>query len=252
MICDLLYTVYSITMHITFKPTQPGLPEWFTYIEPASTAIPEWYQKMPLLIEGHKKLGVMRNSPDGSNLTLKGCTPMMDAFMAGYVFKLPADIQFTKDGEEIYANWRIAEKIMDVHNKEQYPGLPLIEMSKDSEIVFKVINPIQVITPKGYSCLFTHPLNRHDLPFKTFTGIVDTDVYPNPVNFPIQLNKFKDDMYILEKGTPIAQIIPFKRDDWESSYDKFEESHREKGLYTLLSKIVRSYKNQYWVKKTYS
>jgi hypothetical protein len=239
-------------MNITFKPTQPGLPEWFTYIEPASTAIPEWYQKMPLLIEGHKKLGVMRNSPDGSNLTLKGCTPMMDAFMAGYVFKLPADIQFTKDGDEIYANWRIAEKIMDVHNKEQYPGLPLIEMSKDSEIIFKVINPIQVITPKGYSCLFTHPLNRHDLPFKTFTGVVDTDVYPNPVNFPIQLNKFKDDMYILEKGTPIAQIIPFKRDDWESSYDKFEESHREKGLYTLLSKIVRSYKNQYWVKKTYS
>jgi antitoxin (DNA-binding transcriptional repressor) of toxin-antitoxin stability system len=59
-------------------------------------------------------------------------------------------------------------------------------------------------------------------------------------------------MYILEKGTPIAQIIPFKREDWESIQGKYEEGHREKGLYTLLSKIIRSYKNQYWVKKTYS
>ena len=41
-----------------------------------------------------------------------------------------------------------------------------------------------IITPPGWSCLFVSPLNRPNGLFEVIAGIVDTDTYPVPVNFP--------------------------------------------------------------------
>jgi hypothetical protein len=70
--------------------------------------------------------------------------------------------------------------------------------------------------PKGYSALFTHPLNRFDLPFFTASGIVDADygMGGGGVSFCIDKN-FEG---VIPAGTPIVQIFPFKRDDWKSEY----------------------------------
>ena len=53
------------------------------------------------------------------------------------------------------------------------------------------------------------------MPFRTFSGVVDTDMYELGVEFPFQLlNTITEDIFILEKGTPICQVIPFKRESW--------------------------------------
>ena len=68
-------------------------------------------------------------------------------------------------------------------------------------------------TPPGYSVLITHPMNRFDLPFYTMSGIVESDIWGLPVFTAFFLQK--DFIGVIPKGTPIFQIIPFKRDDWE-------------------------------------
>ena len=56
-------------------------------------------------------------------------------------------------------------------------------------------------------------MNRFDLPFYTMSGIVESDIWGLPVFTAFFLQK--DFIGVIPKGTPIFQIIPFKRDDWE-------------------------------------
>ena len=71
--------------------------------------------------------------------------------------------------------------------------------------------------PDGYSALYTHPLNRFELPFLTTSGVVDNDKVHLPGTMPFFL--LKGVRGILPAGTPYAQIIPFKREHWESEVD---------------------------------
>ena len=45
---------------------------------------------------------------------------------------------------------------------------------------------------------------------EVFSGVVDTDRYPSPVNFPF-VPIGADGVHILPKGTPLVQVIPFAR-----------------------------------------
>ena len=44
------------------------------------------------------------------------------------------------------------------------------------------------------------------------SGLVDTDSYRSPVNFPF-VAVAPDGVYTLKKGTPLVQVIPFRRAD---------------------------------------
>ena len=104
-------------------------------------------------------------------------------------------------------------------------------------------------TPPGYSVLITHPLNRPELPFQTMSGIVESDIWGLPVFTAFFLKKgFQG---VIPKGTPIFQIIPFKRDNWElevkatqEDLDKhdFKAENRRSMLYGY-------YKKTAWRKK---
>jgi hypothetical protein len=55
------------------------------------------------------------------------------------------------------------------------------------------------------------PLNRPDPVFTCASGVVDTDVYASPVHFPFFATA-PDGVYTLAKGTPLVQVIPFRRE----------------------------------------
>jgi hypothetical protein len=71
--------------------------------------------------------------------------------------------------------------------------------------------------PEGYSALYAHPLNRFELPFVTTSGIVDNDKDHLPGTMPFFF--LKGITGILPAGTPYAQIIPFRREHWQSEVD---------------------------------
>jgi hypothetical protein len=81
-------------------------------------------------------------------------------------------------------------------------------------------------------------------------AIVDTDTYNYPVHFPFIL---KDSNFagIIPKGTPIAQIIPIKRDVWGHKISMVNKEEKNNTWYNLKSTFANAYKNNYWSRKEY-
>ena len=107
-----------------------------------------------------------------------------------------------------------------------------------------------ITTPPGYSCLFISPLHR-ETPIIALPGIVDTDTYSAPVNFPFVLRDPKMDG-LIPAGTPIIQVIPFKRDSWSMEIGKEEDLVvQAKTTNKLRSVFFDSYKRQFRQQKDY-
>jgi hypothetical protein len=238
-------------MKVQFEPFDKEAELLFEMPKPAAKSIPGWYKDMAVHMDGEKTTGLSKTTNVVSNLTLKGCSPFLDALTSGYMFELPFDIEFRRNEQGmINIRWATNVNYIGSHGPDQAPGLP--GPVGGSESLLKWRPGWRIITPKGYSALFTHPLNRHDLPFRTFSGVVDTDMYELGVEFPFQLlNNIEEDIFILKKGTPICQVIPFKREDWKSEEVPFDEDANKKNGFKLKSEIVRSYKRQFWQKKNY-
>jgi hypothetical protein len=106
--------------------------------------------------------------------------------------------------------------------------------------------------PEGYSALITHPLNRVDLPFYTLSGIIEHDSYTQSAsysNFPFLIKK--DFSGIIPIGTPMYQIIPFKRDDWESKANQYDKESQYNTIKDLFTNKPGGYKKLYWLKKSF-
>lgn len=212
----------------------------------SSSKIPNWYKKMSSTINKDKT----SKTPElQSKMTLKMCQPFLDAFTCGYMITLPFDIHVNNSDDSLPKfSWGVNHKMIEHHEESQYPGFESLDIF--DKTIYK-FNPTHTIeTPPGYSLLFTHPLNRIDLPFFTISGFVDTDGFNMiPVNLPFFIKK--DFEGIIEKGTPIAQIIPIKRERWNHDIIKYNEEKNKFGFADLKSTIAKSYKNRWWNKKYY-
>lgn len=234
-----------------------GLGSVAKFVDPpvaATKTVPEWYKNMSPIFDNEKTYGISSSNVLATNTTVKSCSPFMDAIISGYMFTLPLDVEIKRvSKEEVKIFWREPADFVTGHSPNQHPGLPSPFETKNADTnVLKWSFPYTIKTPPGYSSFFTHPLNRHDLPFRTFSGVVETDIYPGAVQFPFQLCVDVEDSFIIEKGTPVCQIIPFKRENWESKIEELSIEESKQAIFKLRSKIVRSYKSQWWRKKTYT
>jgi hypothetical protein len=128
-----------------------------------------------------------------------------------------------------------------------WPGLSSLGFGRLSQNPWKFKIALEV--PKGYSFLITHPLNRYDLPFTTMSAIVDADFGLHGGQVPFFLKENFEG--IIPMGTPIAQIIPFKRDNWisEKSLGLWKKSDlNNKRAYMVTSGW---YKKNHWKKKSF-
>jgi hypothetical protein len=233
-------------MKITFVSTSvdPSIPAPI----PAVKKIPEWYKSIPRYT-GKEKKPTVNNAVDG---TIKTCMPVLDAMTAGYLILSTADVYISKGSEGTHYQWANHD-LITFHSSTQITGYPKSDVKLNGENAPKFNNPWIIQTPKNYSCLFISPLH-HDLPFTTLAGVVDTDTYFNPVNFPFIPDP--DFEGLIPRGTPIAQVIPFKRESWEMSVDSLQESSKLQKHFlgvrgTLLSEYFDKYKNHFWKKKEY-
>ena len=105
--------------------------------------------------------------------------------------------------------------------------------------------------PDGYSLLITHPHNRLDLPFTTLSGIIDADKFHH-VGFG-QYPFYIDHNFegVIPLGTPMFQMIPFKRDEWKSILKDYDPIEQKKRSYISLREFWNVYKNYFWQKKKY-
>ena len=183
-------------MNIRFS-CPPELTDLLPQPKLARRTTPDWYRKMPMT-------NPTGEGPD--DLTVKHCLPFIDALTLGFVIPLQADVT-VKNGEFTW-DWPAAESPMGFHYPTQAPGVPFVDTD---EVVLKAHNFWSIHTEPGYATLFTHPLNRFDLPFRTLSGLVDTDGFDSlPVHFPML---WVDRAFegVLPAGTPVAQCIPVER-----------------------------------------
>jgi hypothetical protein len=209
--------------------------------QPASKFIPDWYKNMESYIGGNKK----PSGDGGTKTTIKRCMPVFDAITAGYIITSPADVYVSIKNEQQYFEWS-SLGLIQFHPIEQAPEHP----NRKPHAYPKWMNPWAIKTPKGYSVLFTQPMHRESV-FNILPGIVDTDTYTAPVNFPMVINdpNFEG---LIPKGTPIAQVIPFKREDWRMEIGSIEELKEQHSItQKLQTKFFDRYKSMFWSRKEY-
>ena len=213
------------------------------YPEPATKNIPEWYKKTDSFM-GSKKFAVFNNN---GNQTIKKCMPVFDAIAAGYIIKTFVDVYVTLTDDNVsYFNWPGFEPI-SFHPIEQALEHPLM----NNRPYPKWNNPWSVQTPQGYSSLFVPPMHNPNGIFTILPGIVDTDSYISPVNFPFTLDNPNFEGMI-PAGTPICQVIPFKRDQFKlglGSEKNVKKLYSFQKIYN--NRFLNNYKSKFWNKKEY-
>jgi hypothetical protein len=173
----------------------------------ARDVLPDWFRKMPNEVEAASLQGEAIR-------TLKHCPPIIDALAGGVMIPLATDLQIA--GGEISWDWDppiledalISRAPLGLHAPEQATGVPY---NLHTNAVVKFMNFWTLEAPEGMSLLFTHPLNREELPFRTLSGVVDCDLFRDGyVHFPA-LWLEPDFEGTLPKGTPVAQVFAISR-----------------------------------------
>ena len=209
---------------------------------PTIRVAPEWYKKA-------KKFGGSkpRFQPD-LNTTVKECMPFLDALSAGYVIVLTHDVIVNLNNRGLPEfSWQMSNiPLVDVRSPMASGHMPIPQGFCEMYTAWRTFASIKI--PDGYSALITHPLNRNDLPFQTASGIVDGyDMAGGSLPFFLKQG-FEG---LIPQGTPLAQIIPFKRESWVLEEQK--GLHERAALNAVSSRLVFTgwYKKNIWKKKSY-
>lgn len=198
---------------------------------PSFKNVPDWYRKMKGVNDGV--------------MSVKKCVPFLDSLASGYTIPLTADVVWNKEKNSFGSNAIISPVSQHDISQTQEVQISKEYFSKP----FKWNSNWMIKTPKGYSTLFVHPLNRLDLPFYSFSGIVDTDKHPLIINFPFVLKKEFDGT--IKAGTPMIQAIPFKRDKWSSQIVDEGKGYYYPYTYKVFEPPFGFYKKNFWSKKEF-
>jgi len=208
------------------------------------TLIPKWYKDLQPFAGNE----VVDRKNNQIAKTLKHCTPILDSLTAGYAITLPYDIAVSHDlnGNVLFSGIHKGNSLVTKRSK---PSVPI--PSGYDGVEFSWNFPAAISVPTGCSFILTHPLNRFDLPFLTLSGIIDGGFVLNSGgDLPFYVKKgFRG---VIEKGTPIAQIIPFEHSGWKAEESTGLIELGEISKENIASKIIHSwYKSTWWVKKRY-
>lgn len=183
----------------------PDQEERLARPEPAGRFAPDWFRTMP------RTLGMpMADGLPG--LTVKACLPVTDAFSAGWIIPLAADLEL-----EAHPNGLVQTKDdgsagfkqVTAHHPAQV-GAPNPPFGPGG-FPLKWMSPWRIAAPAGVSLMYTQPFNHFELPFLNFTGIVDADRFAAKVNAPFVWTGGPG-RFTLPKGLPIIQVIALARD----------------------------------------
>lgn len=219
---------------------------------PIMKYMPEWFREADRFAK--KPDGEYWIGEDGGKIpTWKACPALFDIMGTGYSLVTPCDLEFfindkgtidVKISDDRYQNFCVPRPPMQQFNHPD--GFYTDHFAWFPEWAVKV--------PEGYSVLYASPFNRYDLPFMTVAGIIDND----KVNLPGSMPFFIKDGWtgLIPAGTPYAQMLPFKREDWESDYIQtdvnsiiFKNMENSK-KYRVPNGGV--YKKDVWSKRTYN
>jgi hypothetical protein len=107
-------------------------------------------------------------------------------------------------------------------------------------------------TDPGYSTLFLNPVHRDTYPLTAIPALVDSDNFITEGHLSFIVEKgFKG---VIKRGTPLVQVIPIKRDSWDSEIVDADDSKKtlSNQRLRLRSMFANGYKLIFRSKKEYN
>ena len=222
-------------MHMSFAH-EAGMTGVLPLPTPAIQSCPEYFKKIKPSTDAHP-----------ANGTAKRCVPFLDALSLGYIIPLWADMYVQARSGDLKIDFPPMfpqTETLGQHSADQLPKHPK-HGDPYGELLLKFISPWIISTDPGYSCLFTSPLNHLETRFKLMDGVVDTDTYYNDVNFPFIWTGGDGD-FLIPKGTPLVQVIPFKREPVTVSIEETDLAKRRQVRGVLGTKLKNGYRDEFW------
>ena len=189
----------------------------------ARHALPDWLRAMPRTAFSQTHCQDVR--------TVKQCPPFVDAAAHGFMMTLPCDVAVS--GGALSWDWDRPPLSVEAHPQspisfhvpEQVTGAPF----HDPDAVIVKFNSFWTIELEpGLSLFATHPANHTDLPFRTLSGLVDSDRFHDVgILFPaLWIDRSFEG--VLKRGTPVAQCFPVAREPLDLSFCAFTPQEAER------------------------
>ena len=243
------YTVENFKLHPQPIPAYKQFPNWYgESFKSSSKSKCPFKNFFDSQIETDKKIS--------------GCPGITDYLKTGYIIPAWTDFIFRNIDNKLVINWGANANISyGSVEEDQFPGI-----NKNKKPLYgafhKINTPWIIKTSPGVSCLILHPDWHRNDNWKSSSGILHTDKIPVNLNWffewkkELSENSFNEEIQVINHGTPLMLIVPFKRTKFQSnieyiSYEKFkcmEDQNKEflsnkiytKSLYTKLRKNIKN------------
>lgn len=221
---------------ITFRP-HVGAPELskMTRIQLASEVIPAWLNE--------------QKNYENSRHRFQNCPGMADLMRAGYIITAWDDIRIKANRAGVVVK---LEKSY-THPAEPMTAAVVAGVTNPDGIglhVSKLNAPWSVTTRKGYSAMVL-PATYHS-PFlddlHVYGGIVDYDEF-HTINFIF--SPLRECELLIPAGTPLLQVIPYKRETMEGVTGSSTQRDRDKHYFTFPTRVRSAYRKFFHKRKTY-
>tara|TARA_B110000259_G_scaffold186506_1_gene237891 strand:- start:245 stop:967 length:723 start_codon:yes stop_codon:yes gene_type:complete len=236
---------------IRFYPFNEQTAEFAPAPKPGLRFVPDWYKAQA----GSKddEWGI----PQGfATSTVKRCMPVFDAMTAGYMLVAPCDIHLdSTDPEKL--SWSLPidmrkweKDLFSFHGFDQYDSYPIDPEDYHKQLL-RIMPFWAVGTDDGYSTFFMNPHHTDNSPLWAFSALVDTDQFVSDGHLSFLVKK--DFKGTIKQGTPLVQIFPVRREEWESELADPAETkiifRKQRAM--LRSVFTGGYKAKFRSKKDY-
>jgi len=235
-----------MSKEIEFYPKLREMAEIFPHPVPAITMLPDWWKQMSTYIGNNMapKAGMV-------GATVKKCQPIFDSMTSGYYILCPVDIYIdaSTDVLDVQVPWEWkndAGIFLSNHSMEQIQQYP---NSKNHPMLVRIHPRWGVKTPAGYSSMFLNPMHI-STQITAVPAFVDTDTYISDGFFSFFVER--GFVGTIERGTPLVQVIPVKRDSWETVINEDPNSNLivEKQK-KLMGTVFHNRYKRFWSRKEY-
>jgi hypothetical protein len=222
--------------HIAFKCVIGGYYVG-TPVELAKRVSPEW----------------LKSQYEKRKVKFATCPGMWDMAQTGYIIRAHGDIRIKANSQGVVF------EVSNLKDKDLTPSLmdynlvdglaPIRDDVKRSVIKFPT--PWALFAKRGYSA-YVLPATMHSPFFKdlyVYPGVVDYDEF-HVANFIV--TPLQDCEILIPAGTPILQVIPFKREKFRAVTGLATEHQKHRFIYSFFSRLPAFYRRHLHKRKTFT
>jgi hypothetical protein len=182
---------------------------------PCIENLPEWLSRLP----------VVRHDPiaraiEGIDSNVRRCPGVVDYVRLGYLFFMPYDLILRQESDGSWrwnmqhgGNTSLDEWAPTNHDPRQVEGMEFDPETHFPSIV-KLRFPCFINTPPGVSTAILDSFFHRNRDFEVIPGVFESDIVGDNLRIFIRMRRTDEPVYIAA-GTPLAQMLPFRREPAE-------------------------------------